>query len=399
MKQISLVGVGMGNRNTLTLGGWETIQQADCLIGAPRLLEEFSEHKGEKIPEIGAEQIAHTIDSTKHQRYAVLLSGDLGFYSGAKKLYSLLEDYPLEAFPGISTVQYFASRLHRPWQDFHCVSGHGVAVAPLGEIATHKETFFLTDQTFRPEILCQMLVDSGWGEFPVCIGEKLSYPEERILTGKAKDFTDVTFSTPNVVLVENPRWESNPQRTYGLADEVFVRGKVPMTKEEVRTVILSKLELREQDVIYDIGAGTGSVAVEMAKTAVKGRVYAVEKNPEGVQLIEKNAAALEVPNLTVIEGSAPQALEGLPPPDKVFIGGSTGELEEILKLILQKNPQVAWVATGVTLETLGQLTQVGKTYGTRFFQVLQLAVTEYQPRGSYHMAQAQNPIFIVTGRN
>ena len=128
----------------------------------------------------------------------------------------------------------------------------------------------------------------------------------------------------------------------GVPDEAFVRGKVPMTKEEIRCVALSKLRLGETSVVYDIGAGTGSVAVEAARMAFRGHVYAVERNPEGLKLIRENQEALRAAGLTVVSGEAPEALEGLPAPDQVFIGGSGGRLSEILAAVLRKIRASGW---------------------------------------------------------
>ena len=144
-------------------------------------------------------------------------------------------------------------------------------------------------------------------------GARLSYPEEDIRKGSAEEMSSYEGEGPVILLIENPDGgESAPFP--GVPDEAFVRGKVPMTKEEIRCIALSKLRLGETSVVYDIGAGTGSVAVEAARMAFRGRVYAVERNPEGLKLIRENQEALRAAGLTVVSGEAPEALEGLPAP-------------------------------------------------------------------------------------
>ena len=184
--------------------------------------------------------------------------------------------------------------------------------------------------------------------------------------------------------------------THGMNDEEFIRGDVPMTKEEVRSISLSKMKIRKSDIIYDIGAGTGSVSVESAIQAEDGQVYAVEINPEAAGLIEENARKFAVSNITVIEGSAPEILKDLPAPDCVFIGGSKGRLEEILELIRKKNPQARVVLNAISLETLAQTLEYCRKYPIKNDEIVQVNIAKSKVVGSYHMMTGQNPIYVVS---
>lgn len=197
-----------------------------------------------------------------------------------------------------------------------------------------RKTFLLTGgQTSE---ICRELTEGGLGDVMVCAGSRLSYPDEHIVKCPAKDWQAAGIPSGQedsltVLFLLNEK----PERFLmtGIPEECFVRGQVPMTKSEVRAVIMSKLAVREDDVIYDIGAGTGSVSVELALAAGRGQVFAVECDPEGISLIRQNGEKFGCHNLTAVEGMAPEALTGLPAPDAVFIGGTKGRLDPILDAI------------------------------------------------------------------
>ncbi len=183
-----------------------------------------------------------------------------------------------------------------------------------------------------------------------------------------------------------------------MRDECFIRGDVPMTKSEVRAVSLSKLELRPDDIVYDIGAGTGSVSVEAALAVPQGRVYAFEQKEEGCRLIAENGRRFGLRNLTVIPGRAPASLSGdgtLPVPDKIFVGGSGGEMTEILDTVRRLNPAARIVANMVSLESLARLTVYLKERDLEA-EVACVQVSRARRLGGSHLFQAQNPVYVVT---
>lgn len=180
-----------------------------------------------------------------------------------------------------------------------------------------------------------------------------------------------------------------------MRDEWFVRGQVPMTKSEVRAVSISKLELTKQAVCYDIGAGTGSVAVEAAMSVPEGQIYAIEKEDEALELIGINKERFQVNNLTVVKGTAPEVMEDLPVPTHAFVGGSCGRLEEIVDGLLLKNPGVRMVFNAIALETVGEVLRVLKMRGLSH-EVVSVQVSKALQAGKYHMMQGQNPIYVIS---
>lgn len=184
--------------------------------------------------------------------------------------------------------------------------------------------------------------------------------------------------------------------THGIADEQFIRGKAPMTKEEVRTVSLAKLKLKEDSLCYDVGAGTGSLSIEMALRAHQGKVWAIEKKEEAVDLIRQNKVRFVADNLKIIEGLAPEAMQDLPAPTHVFIGGSSGNLKQIVELLLQKNKEVRIVINCITLETVSEALETAKLFGFTENEIVQLNVSRSKAIGRYHMMMGENPIYIIT---
>ena len=205
-----------------------------------------------------------------------------------------------------------------------------------------------------------------------------------------------SYDTLSVLLVENPDWTSFPV-THGIADEAFTRADVPMTKQEIRSVTLSKLQLTKGAVVWDIGSGSGSVSVECALQAACGHVYAIEKESDAVALTRANMEKFGVCNMTVVEGMAPEALADLPAPTHAFIGGSTGNLKEIVELLLAKNPHVRIVANAVTMETAAELSEAAKPFS--YSDICCVNVSRGRKMGRYHLMTAQNPVYIVTMQN
>ena len=182
-----------------------------------------------------------------------------------------------------------------------------------------------------------------------------------------------------------------------MRDEWFIRGEIPMTKSEVRAVSVSRLELQTNSIVYDIGAGTGSVSVEAALKVPKGHVYAFEQKEEGCALIRANAEKAGLTNLTVVPGKAPESLAGYPAPDRVFLGGSSGNMEEILDLVTELNPAVQLVINVIALESLNQAMAWFQKKGWEP-EVVCMQVSRAAKRGPYHMMQAQNPIYILAAQ-
>lgn len=398
-RKVSIIGIGPGGVADYTEEARVLCREADVVIGARRMTESAAE-EGQKVyvsykPE---EIFSYICTHPEYEKIAVVMSGDTGFYSGAAKLSEMLreeEELETRIVPGISSVSYFCARLGITWEDAALVSVHGRRENLLSVIRENVKTLVLTGSSQDIRDICTVMTKLGYGDLRVCIGLNLSYGDERILKGKAADYCSYEGGNLAVMYIENPEG-GDAAVTHGLSDSSFVRGDVPMTKEEVRSVCLSKLRIHRDSVLYDVGAGTGSVAVEAALQAVKGHVYAVERKEEAVSLIYENCRKMKTDNITVVEGEAPEVLEALPAPDIVFIGGSGGNLEEILRTVLQKNPEVRVVISAVTLETLAEAIRCSGLIRKSEEEIVQISVAKARNIGNYHMMMGQNPVFLIS---
>jgi precorrin-6Y C5,15-methyltransferase (decarboxylating) len=397
VKTVYLIGVGMGNPETLTLEAQRAIEQSELLIGASRLLQPYRESHANCRPLVISQEIAAAIRSSDAQTISVLFSGDPGFYSGANALSRLLDQETVVVIPGISSVNYFCVKLRTSWQDCRLVSAHGKSCDPASEVQECCKVFFLTGGTLRVQDLCKRLCQVGYGHLTASAGENLSYPEERIVTATVEELAQETFADLSVLLVENPAPIPRVSVAPSLADQAFTRGSVPMTKESVRTLAVTKLALQSEDTVWDVGAGTGSVSVACGLVAPRGQVYAVEQNPAACELIRQNAAAFGTTNVHLIQGTAPEALTNLPAPDRVFVGGSSGQLTPILQAALVKNPAVRVVVTAVSLETLTDCLSAFRQLKLTLADVTQITAAQSKTLGAHHLMMGQNPVWIITG--
>lgn len=394
--QVILAAAGGGNPGTITGDCRQALKDADCIIGADRLLKELPEEcTGNRIAAARPEEILGILRSRK-EGCVVLYSGDTGFYSGARTLIPLLEKEGISytVLPGISSVQLLSAALGRPWQDWMLVSAHGVDCNPVGAVMQGKPVFFLTGGDLGPAKLCRRLAEAGLRDLPVVVGENLSCPHQRILRGSAGAFAGEAFEPLSVLLAEAA--PAVRRRTPGFPDSLFTRGEVPMTKQEVRAAALAKLAPDPGDILWDVGAGTGSVSIELALAASWGRTYAVECEKKACSLIRINREKLGAWNVKLIEGAAPQALEGLETPDAVFIGGTRGSMEKVVNLVVDRNPGARICISAICIETLYQAVQALQGAGIRP-EVTQIGISRGKAAGSLHMLMANNPVFLIAG--
>lgn len=398
--KVSLVGMGPGSPALLTRAATAALARAELFIGAPRLLEPYRQGAVPCREAVLARDILAALEQSGAENAAVLLSGDTGFYSGAKGLRPLLLEagMKVETFPGVSSLQYLCAKIGTPWEDIHPASAHGRACAPAELVARYGRVFFLTGETGdqTPRALCAALARAGQGDALAWVGSRLSYPDEALFSGRVEEFSRRDFPPLSVLLVQGEP-ACPPAGTFGIPDSGFVRGQVPMTKEEVRAAALSKLRVAPGGTYWDVGAGTGSVAVAISALARDGRVLAVERDPEACGLILENAARLGAGNLTLVQGEAPAALGDLPAPDGVFVGGSGGSLEDVLKTALEKNPRVRVVIAAITLETLSRGAALLDALPFAGVEVSQITVARARELGRYHLMTGQNPVFLLSG--
>nr|WP_294676197.1 precorrin-6A reductase [uncultured Blautia sp.] len=394
-QKISLVGIGMGAEKTLTLEGKKALNEAELLIGAKRMTEAVQKPGQMVLHEYRSEKIVEYIrEHPKYRTVAIALSGDVGFYSGAKKLIDQL-DGNVEVICGISSVVYFMSKIGLSWDDAKIVSAHGRNCNLISLIRHNPKVFSILGTEDGVAVLASRLVYYGMGDVTLYVGENLSYENEKIFHDKAANLTEYRGDALSVVTACNEK--ATPlSAVHGISDGEFLRGKAPMTKEEVRTVSLSKLRLSEDSVCYDVGAGTGSVSVEMALRAWMGQVYAIEKKEDALALLKENKKKFAVDNLAIIPGVAPEAMTELPAPTHAFIGGSSGNMQDIINLLLEKNPKVRIVINCITLETVTEAMNAIRDFGLEDVDIVQLAAARSKSIGRYHMMMGENPIYIIS---
>lgn len=397
---VDVLGIGPGNRETMTEEVRQAIKRADCLIGAKRMLEAVAS-SGQRVHDaIASRDIADFIlTHREYRRFAVVMSGDVGFFSGTKKLLPLLDSCEVNVLPGLSSLVYLCARLKTSYEDVFVTSVHGRQHNVVPDVRSHDRVFVLVGGENGMQELCRSLVEAGLGNVKISIGERLSYPDEKITQDTAEVLVNGTYGALSVALIENDCPDAVV--THGLPDHLFQRGAgadgvVPMTKSEIRAVCLSKLQLTERSVCWDVGAGTGSVAIEMALQAKKGCVFAIERKSTAVELLHMNREKFSVENLSVVSGCAPEACLDLPAPSHAFIGGSSGNMREIITLLLEKNPTIRIVATAIALESISELTACIKEFPWIDTEVISMQVAHDKKAGPYHLMTGQNPIYIFT---
>ena len=399
-RTISCIGIGMGTLDTLTHEAAETIRNADILFGAKRILESV-EHMPdllrddqERVEEYRSAQIAEYLSTRPNlTRIVILMSGDVGFYSGARLVQDAFPDEKIDYYCGISSVVYFASKVPTAWQDAKLLSAHGRSLNLLNCVQRYPKIIMIVSGVEDVRAICQELVEAEMTYVHVTVGTNLSYPEETVTSGTPEDFLQAETTGLHIMLLENP--QAKHIIVPGMSDETFVRGKVPMTKEEIRILSVAKLQLTEDSIVYDVGAGTGSVSMECARLCTNGTVYAVERNPEGIALIRENSKKLRLSNVKAIEGLAPEALMDLPAPTHAFIGGSAGNMGEILDVLRAKNPSVRIVINTIALESISEVMQLLKERGYDA-DIVQISAAKSRVLGRYHMMTGLNPVYIIT---
>lgn len=381
-----IVGIGMDGVRTLTAEAREIIDSADILIGAERMLKPF-ENCGKIIfNEYLPDRITEFINSHSGSKIAVLMSGDCGFFSGAKKLSALTSDCRI--ISGISTPVYLCSKIGVSWENMKFISLHGKINNIAVNVIQNEYCFFLLGGEITPADICHKLHCYGLGDVQVYVGINLGYENERIICGKASEMTGIITDRLCAVIVYNRNCLKYIPS--GIRDEKFIRDKIPMTKAEIRTIVVSRLNISADSICWDIGCGTGSVSVEMAFRCPDGAVYGFDKNPDALKLTRINAEKFSCDNIHLHECLFPEDVPAeILVPDCVFIGGTAGKLHDIVSYIRNLNPYAEIVVTAVSIETISECLDFAGS------EITQVAVSRTHKTGNYTMMSAENPVFIV----
>lgn len=344
--KVQIIGIGDDGLEGLTAAARQLVAQAELLIGARQTLAAAAASKAEKL-EIGGDldAVVRKLEAAGNKRAVVLTTGDPLFYGTARFLCDRLGKDRFEVTPHVSSMQLAFARVKESWDDAYLTN---LASQPLELVVEKARTAakvgVFTTEAAPPDAVAQALLDRKIDYFTAYVCENLGSPDERVTHGDLAEIAKQEFSPLNVlILVRKPNVPDRPaamigRKLFGNPDESFMQSKPKrglLTPAEVRAVALSLLDIGPTSTVWDVGAGSGSVAIEAAQIAGGGQVFAIEMDPEDYALIASNAERFGVRNLTPILGKAPEAWAGLPPPDAIFVGGTGRQVRRIVELALQ----------------------------------------------------------------
>ena len=406
-KRITIGGIGPGHGDFFPYGLVQDICQADAIIGEERMLQAarlLRLKQGLALPAehhaYQREAILSLLREESGENIVVLVSGDSSFYSGAKGLFAEIReafsDGEVRMLSGISSASYLAGKMGIPLESLAFSSLHGREEKGgelLALLKRNSGVFILTEGKEQVNRFLRTMTAGGMGDFFVTVGENLSYSDEAVFRDRARQLQNRSYGPLVCLLIENT---SAVIGHWGIEDEKFIRGKVPMTKEEIRILSLASFRMAENSICFDIGAGTGSVSIELARMAFRGTVYAIEKKEEAVSLLWENKKAFHAYNMEIIHAAAPDCLDALPAPDIVFIGGSGGALPEIVSRLYERNPRLQLVINAITMETIAVMQGILRDFEEKGYETKELMVNiaKSKKAGEYHLMMAHNPVYI-----
>ena len=405
---VVLAGIGTGDKCGITENVKNAIANADLIFGAKRMIESaygFISNNAKVYQYYLAKDIIPVINENAGRdiRAVVLFSGDTGFFSGAKNLRKQMEKLPgvnVSMMPGISSVQALAARTGESWEDAVIISTHGIEreiwMPKLRFHALHsKKIIFITSGGEDIMQIAELVSDIP--DIKMDIGYQLSYDDEKMISLRPQELTGSTVFKPGLYVGMIRNEKAVPRKLApSFKDDDFIRDKVPMTKEEIRHLSICKLKLVENSVVFDIGCGTGSISIEAAAMSPDIKVYAIETNPDAVKLTKQNCKKQNLANVKVIENLAPSGFDNLPVPTNVFIGGSKGNLREIIQSLADKKSGMRIVINAVSLETIAEVSDIADDFNISDFEAVCINVGKAKKIGGYHLMQANNPVYIFS---
>jgi len=399
MKSLHVIGAGIAGHEGFTPQALDLINQSTLLFGAQRLLDLFPDYKGKTLAlhdNMGAMiERLHDCDD----RAVVLASGDPLFFGVGRYLLRNLADELIEFLPNVTSVQYAFAKIRVPWDDSIFISAYGRVVTDVVDrIVANDKAAILTDEINTPEVIGRELLNRRRSGYKAYLCENLGTRTEKVRVTDVKGLLELDAAALNVLILIR-EYEDHDQEyipTLGIPDDEFVSLKKLITKEEIRVVTLAKLKLHYDMCLWDIGAGSGSVCIEADHLLPEGRIFAIERNSEYRQFIKENLQKFNTRNVTLIEGDAPDCLEELPDPDRVFIGGSGGRLWDILDAVDQRLGVGGRIILNAS--TLDTLTAANEYFANAGYEVevVTINIARTRPYTNYKMFEAYDPVYIVT---
>lgn len=396
MNLVSVVGLGMSPAD-LSPAVLEAMADAEVLAGGRRLLDFFPDHPGGRLPltgkvELWLEQVAQAAQA---HRVAVLASGDPGFYGIAARVIQRLGAQWVRVLPNITAVQAAFARLKLPWQEARIISLHGRGPAALFSAVAHCDLVAAySDHTHTPGRMAAMLLRRGQEGWRMHVAENLGAPDERVSTHALSEAVGGNFSALNLVVLE--RTHRPESLCLGLPEEAYEHSQGLITKAEVRAVALAKLRLRPHHLLWDLGAGCGSLGLEASGLLWQGAVVAVERDAERAEMIRRNRARYGAANLEVVHGEMPAVLPKLPRPDRVFVGGAGPALEDVLDQALLRLPAAGVVVVAaIQLDTVQRARRKLAAAGLGH-EVVQVQINRGAPLAADLYLRALNPVWLIS---
>ena len=409
---INVVGIGLDGIAGLNEKIQKLVDKATFLVGSERHLSYFSHHPAQRLLLGNLQKILEVIQQKQEQEEIIILvSGDPLFFGLGRLLLTKLSPNNLAFYPHYTSLQLAFNKIKMPWQDAEIVSVHGRNLEQLIPLLRQgkKKIAILTDHTNNPGAIANLYLSLDIPtnyDFWVC--ENLGDETEKLSYFNYENINDLlkqNFSCLNVVILlrqENFKdnyLDINDLPILGLSDHTFSSfDDRPglMTKRETRLIILGELALQPQQVVWDIGAGTGSVSLEIARLSPTSQVYAIEKTAIGIHLIEQNCQKLQISNVIAINGKAPEILEKLPAPQRIFIGGSSGNLSSILDICEQKITKNGIIVLAIaTLEHLHSSLTWLEQHNCNY-HLLQVQISRSLPLANLTRFSPLNPVTIIT---
>ncbi|MEE4358036.1 MAG: precorrin-6y C5,15-methyltransferase (decarboxylating) subunit CbiE [Desulfococcaceae bacterium] len=403
MNPVSVIGMGLSPKD-LTAAHWEKIRSADILMGGKRHLSYFEDFPGQKkeIDKNLKELTEFIRENMFRMKIAVLASGDPLYYGIGSYLIKMLGPESVRIYPNISSVSAAFARIKTSWQDARLLSMHGKYDEDelLSVLKEEKKIALLTDPRHSPAWLARFLMEKRMKDFRICVLEQLGMDGEQVQWYSPEEAAEKEFAEPNlVILLKDGNAESRETELFfGMPDENFEHQKGLITKAEVRAVTLSKLRLSSPDlVLWDLGAGSGSVSVEASFLLPKGKIYALEQHPERIAQIRQNKERFRAYQVEVVQAVLPEGLETLPGPDRIFIGGGGKNLENIIRIssryIREKGIMVINTVLLQNIQTASD-TLADCGFST---EIVQIQISSGRPMPWGRRLAAQNPVWIISG--
>lgn len=398
-QKIYLVGAGITGWEGFAAKAHEIIGKSDVLIGHQRHLDIFPDFAGEKRLLGDLSELMDFLKQTD-RRVVLLASGDPTFFGVSRFLLRNIPKERIEIFPNVTSMQYAFARIKEPWDDGIFVSVYGRGMHPaIDKIIAAEKACVLTDKVNTPAAIAAELIERGAEGYEAWLCEDLGMPTEKFTKTTVRGLLEIKASELNILILirtYEPNLVHYP--LIGIDDDEFHTSKKLITKQEVRAVTLAKLQLQDDLVLWDIGAGSCSVSIEASNLMPNGRIFAVERNQQCIGFINENLKKFCARNIKLIEAFAPEGLDDLPDPDRVFIGGAGGKLDEIIDTVSQRlKPEGVVVINAVTLDTLTRAVEFLEDHG---FTVEAVCVNIAKTRNltEYKMFEAQNPVYVISAR-